>query len=227
MWLVFFLATSWTILLFIQSSIFAMVHFNFVMVGTWTILHSLLSLITSPADAVGGGAGRFPRGSESLKGRPWCLTDQPYFLSFAAKMEGSSCARSCYSGERSPLPFFLHHDGLCLQSTSPKKPSLHQAAPCQIFGLSNEKSKKDKLLVNIVFSLPQKLYPILLSILQAPSLCPHPRSAPNSWPGFLLCIVLCSSQTTKHCFSNCRLWHETNPAYYNQNPICNGKKRTA
>lgn len=77
------------------------------------------------------------------------------------------------------------------------------------------------------FSTPQKLHQLLLSIAQTTlclSLSPPPP--PTRWPGSCLCIVLCSSQTL-NCFPNCRLWHETNPAYYNQNSICNENKESS
>lgn len=128
-----------------------------------------------------------------------------------------------------------------LQNTSPNKDSLPWLASCRVFGLIGEKSNKNELLpVSMCFSLPQKLHHILLSVLWVRSvskgMCSPLRSPFCPAPPFVshyphpkltrivVRIILHSSRTTLHCFSNCRLRRETNAAHYNQNYICNGNK---
>lgn len=204
----------------------------------WNVLHRLLSLISSPAllsRKMEGPWMKWVTGNE-----PWYWTAQPCFLS-------SLCLQRRW--KQAAVTWSHYHRAHCSSFPLPSEhkskqtPLLPWVASCQVFGLIDEKSNKNELLlVSMCFSLPQTLHHILLSVLWTASVSkgiwsplrspfcltpllshyPHPKLI-----HFLVRIILCSSWTTLHCFSNCRLRHETNAAHYNQNYICNGNKENS
>lgn len=154
MWLAFFLATSWSILLFIQSPMFSMVHFNVVTVGIWNVHGRLLSW-SFPLLMLSKWA--------EVPWRKWVTVGvglnvwQPNPTSGPLQLRRKQAAASHSGYHRAHCPSCsTTMDWAFKAEVQTNPPSLPPVAPCHVFGLSNEKSKKDKLLVNMVFNLPQK-----------------------------------------------------------------------
>lgn len=205
----------------------------------WNVLHRLLSLISSPAllsRQMEGPWMKWVTGN-----RPWYWTAQPCFLS-------SLCSQRRW--KQAAVTWSHYHRAHC-SSLPPSFRTQVQTNPppplgCFLSGIWAhrwEKQQKWTSSSEHVFQFTINIKPHfafstvdslcfqenvqssekpLLSLSPFLSHYPHPKLI-----CFLVCIILCSSRTTLHCFSNCRLRHETNAAHYNQNYICNGNKENS